>query len=213
MNLNPAKCAFGSESRKFLGLVVSEWGIEAKPKKVESVLNMAPPQNTNNVQRLANRVTTLNWDPKANIHDFKGTQKPVYYTNRAFQGAEARYPRMDQRAFTLVFIDGSSRQAGGRVGVHIVTDAGEEYDYAIKLAFKTTKNEAEYKALVTGLTITESIGIDKVELKANSQVVVNQLREEFTMKSEKLKKCLTLVGDTCNHFRYFQIQQISRAEN
>lgn len=33
------------------------------------------------------------------------------------------------------------------------------------------------------------------------------------MKSEELKKYLVLVGDKRSHFRYFQIQQILRAEN
>ena len=32
----------------------------------------------------------------------KGTQRPVYFVSRAFQGAEERYPRMEILAFTLV---------------------------------------------------------------------------------------------------------------
>jgi hypothetical protein len=33
MRLNPAKCAFGVSSGKFLGFMVSHRGIEANPKK------------------------------------------------------------------------------------------------------------------------------------------------------------------------------------
>ncbi|XP_042974738.1 uncharacterized protein LOC122306375 [Carya illinoinensis] len=47
MRLNPAKCAFGVESKKFLGFIVSERGIEASPDKIGVILNMKPPRNLN----------------------------------------------------------------------------------------------------------------------------------------------------------------------
>jgi hypothetical protein len=40
--LNPAKCAFGVSSGKFLGFMVSQRGIEANPEKVKAVLDMQP---------------------------------------------------------------------------------------------------------------------------------------------------------------------------
>lgn len=40
MKLNPAKCAFGVSSGKFLGFMVSQRGIEANPEKVRAVLEM-----------------------------------------------------------------------------------------------------------------------------------------------------------------------------
>lgn len=39
------------------------------------------------------------------------------------------------------------------MGVHIVIDAGEEHNYAIRLAFKTTNNKAKYEAPLTELAI------------------------------------------------------------
>lgn len=40
IKLNPAKCAFRVASRKFLGFMVSQRGIEANPKKVNAILGM-----------------------------------------------------------------------------------------------------------------------------------------------------------------------------
>jgi hypothetical protein len=40
MKLNPAKCAFGVSSGKFLGYMVSSRGIEANPEKIRAVLEM-----------------------------------------------------------------------------------------------------------------------------------------------------------------------------
>jgi hypothetical protein len=46
MKLNPAKCAFGVSSRKFLGYMVSSKGIEANPEKIQAILEMQSPKTT-----------------------------------------------------------------------------------------------------------------------------------------------------------------------
>ena len=44
MKLNPNKCAFGVASRKFLGFMVSQRGIEANLEKVRAILEMTSPK-------------------------------------------------------------------------------------------------------------------------------------------------------------------------
>ena len=59
MKLNPAKCAFGVSARKFLGFIVNNRGIEANPDKIKVVLDMRPPSNIKEVQRLTGRIAAL----------------------------------------------------------------------------------------------------------------------------------------------------------
>ena len=59
MKLNPAKCAFGVSTRKFLGFIVNNRGIEANPDKIKVVLDMPPPSNIKEVQRLTGRIVAL----------------------------------------------------------------------------------------------------------------------------------------------------------
>ena len=59
MKLNPAKCAFGVSDRKFLGFIVNNRGIEANPEKIKAVLDMRPPSNIKEVQRLTGRIAAL----------------------------------------------------------------------------------------------------------------------------------------------------------
>ena len=59
MKLNPAKCTFRVSARKFLGFIVNNRGIEANPDKIKAVLNMLPPSNINEVQRLTGRIAAL----------------------------------------------------------------------------------------------------------------------------------------------------------
>ena len=59
MKLNLAKCAFGVSVGKFLGSIVNNRGIEANPDKIKAVLDMPPPSNIKEVQRLTGRIATL----------------------------------------------------------------------------------------------------------------------------------------------------------
>ena len=59
MKLNPAKCAFGVSVGKFLGFIVNNRGIEANPDKIKAVLDMPPPSNIKEVQRLTGRIAAL----------------------------------------------------------------------------------------------------------------------------------------------------------
>ena len=59
MKLNPAKCAFGVSTGKFLGFIVNNRGIEANPDKIKAVLDMPPPLSIKEVQRLIRRIAAL----------------------------------------------------------------------------------------------------------------------------------------------------------
>ncbi|XP_022158215.1 uncharacterized protein LOC111024751 [Momordica charantia] len=60
MKLNPSKCAFKVSSRKFLGFMVHERGIEVNPDKIKAVLEMEAPKNIKQLQRLNGRLAALN---------------------------------------------------------------------------------------------------------------------------------------------------------
>jgi hypothetical protein len=60
MKLNPSKCIFSVSSRKFLGFMVSQRGIEVNLDKIKAVLEMSPPRMVKEVQSLTRRVAALN---------------------------------------------------------------------------------------------------------------------------------------------------------
>ena len=49
IKLNPSKCAFGVASRKFLGFMMSQRGIEANLEKMRAILDMASPKTVKEV--------------------------------------------------------------------------------------------------------------------------------------------------------------------
>ena len=73
MKLNPSKCAFGVSSGKFLGFMVSHRGIKANPDKIQTILNMKPPQNVKEVSHLPDELqpsTGLSLKPLINVYHF-----------------------------------------------------------------------------------------------------------------------------------------------
>ena len=44
---------------------------------------------------------------------------------------------------------------------------------AIKCGFRATNNEVEYEALIAGLTLAKDMGIQKLDVRFDSQLVVN----------------------------------------
>ena len=59
LKLNPSKCAFGVGAGKLLGFMVSNRGIEVNPEKIKAILDMSPPRNIKEVQRLNGRLAAL----------------------------------------------------------------------------------------------------------------------------------------------------------
>ena len=60
MKLNPAKCAFGVSSGKFIGFMISQRGIEANPEKVRAILEMSSQKTIKEVQSFTEKVAVLN---------------------------------------------------------------------------------------------------------------------------------------------------------
>ena len=59
MKLNLDKCAFRVSAGKFLGFIVNNQGIEVNPDKIKVVIDMLPPSNKKDIQRLTGRIVAL----------------------------------------------------------------------------------------------------------------------------------------------------------
>ena len=56
LRLNPKKCTFGVTSRKLLGRIVSEQGIEVDPKKIKAILDMPTPRTKRDIRGFLGRL-------------------------------------------------------------------------------------------------------------------------------------------------------------
>lgn len=57
-----------------------------------------------------------------------------------------------------MFVDGSAIMRDSGASMFIRNPEGNELEFAIKLDFKASKNEAEYEALIRGLETASQLG-------------------------------------------------------
>ena len=60
LHLNASKCSFGVGSGKFLGYMVTHWGIEVNPDQIKAINGLQPPQNPKGIQKLTGMTIALN---------------------------------------------------------------------------------------------------------------------------------------------------------
>ena len=56
LRLNPQKCIFGVTTRKLLGFVVSDRGIEVNPSKIKAILEMPLPKSEKEIRGFLGRL-------------------------------------------------------------------------------------------------------------------------------------------------------------
>ncbi|KAL5835807.1 hypothetical protein ACOSQ3_015358 [Xanthoceras sorbifolium] len=60
-------------------------------------------------------------------------------------------------------VDGSSNTRGSGLGIVLASPAGHIVERSIRCGFKTTNNEAEYEALIAGLTLAKDLRVERIK--------------------------------------------------
>lgn len=77
----------------------------------------------------------------------------------------------------------------------------------------TTNNLAEYTALVRALTRAVEIKIDKVIVRSDSELLVNQMTGAYKVKNEGLRELFLEAKKLASQIPSFAIEHVRRAEN
>uniref|UniRef100_A0A2N9GA07 Uncharacterized protein n=1 Tax=Fagus sylvatica TaxID=28930 RepID=A0A2N9GA07_FAGSY len=112
-----------------------------------------------------------------------------------------------------VNIDGSSTKEMSGAGVVLVSPEKDKFEYALQLRFRATNNEAEYEALLAGLKLSKSMGIENLTVKSDSQLIVGQVKGEYEAKEDRMKRYLTVIKNLLTQFKKVELCQIPREEN
>lgn len=84
-------------------------------------------------------------------------------------------------------VDRSSTRAAARGGVVLITLEKDRLEYAIRLVFKATNNEAEYESIIIGLCIARELGARNIQLRSDSQLVVKQVQGKYDAKDDRMR--------------------------
>ena len=113
-----------------------------------------------------------------------------------------------------LFCDGASRSNPGdaSIGVSVLLDGEEIHTISKKIGI-ATNNEAEYQALIDGLNYCVDNSIKEIEVFLDSNLVVEQVNENFKVKAANLKVLNSKVKELIVEFKLIKINHVYREDN
>ncbi|MFO7152861.1 MAG: ribonuclease HI family protein [Bacillota bacterium] len=114
-----------------------------------------------------------------------------------------------------IYVDGASRGNPGDAGIGIVMldEDGNVVKEICDYIGQTTNNIAEYTALVTAMKEAIEVGCEEIEVFSDSELMVKQIKGEYQIKNEGLKRLYSQVSQLMKEFRSFSINHVKREFN
>lgn len=120
-----------------------------------------------------------------------------------------------RHAAYTVNIDGGSRGNPGPAayGVVIRDPRGEVVARLKKYIGRMTNNVAEYYGLIAALDYAQSHGIRALRIESDSELLVNQMRGRYKVKSADLKPLFERAKKLSHSLESFRIEHVYREKN
>ncbi|GAV73740.1 RVT_3 domain-containing protein [Cephalotus follicularis] len=122
-------------------------------------------------------------------------------------------PSENERGLWKLFVDGSSYITGSGAGILLTSPNGWTLEYAMRFGFKATNNEAEWEALIAGLTIAKYLEVQKIEVSSDSQLVVGLKSGEYEVRENPMVKYLSHFQSLKSAFEVLKVLKVLRAKN
>ena len=95
-------------------------------------------------------------------------------------------PAVVDQEYWMMYFDESLMKKGASAGLVFISPLGVRMRYMVWLHFPSSNNEAEYEALINGLRIAIELGIRCLDIRGDSQLVVNQVMKESSYHDAKM---------------------------
>ena len=112
-----------------------------------------------------------------------------------------------------MFFDGSKMLNGSGAGVVLVSPRGDKLRYVLQIHFDSSNNEAEYEALLYGLRMAISLGVRRLMVYGDSDLVVNQVMKEWDVRSPAMTGYCSAVRKLEKKFEGLELHHIPRLKN
>ncbi|XP_065624481.1 uncharacterized protein LOC136065342 [Quercus suber] len=134
-------------------------------------------------------------------------------TKRDMDGKSVGMISQQDPARWEVYVDGAANWKGSGVGLVLTSPEGIIIKKSLRLDFGATNNEAEYEALLIGMSMVRRMGGKAVELFSDSRLVVGQVQGEFEAKDERMQGYLNRIKHLQAKFEFFSLLHVSRSSN
>ena len=92
-----------------------------------------------------------------------------------------------------VYMDGAANQKESGVGLVLISPEKLIVEKSLRLGFSATNNEAEYKALLEGMSMVQRMGGKSATMFSDSKLVVDQVKGELEARDERMQGYLTRI--------------------
>ena len=86
-----------------------------------------------------------------------------------------------------MYFEGSMMKTGASAGLLFVSPLGEHMRYMVRLHFQASNNMAEFEALLSGLRIAIELRIKRLDVRGDSQLIIDQVMKEASCHDEKME--------------------------
>lgn len=113
-----------------------------------------------------------------------------------------------------LYCDGASRGNPGPASIGAVLFDGDDVVEELSAAIgETTNNVAEYRALIAGLERAIELGVDELEIRLDSLLLVRQIEGDYRVKAEGLKPLHARVMGLIGRLGEVRVAHVPREEN
>ena len=105
----------------------------------------------------------------------------------------------------VVKFDGGARPNPGPAAIGCSVEGDDWTEEGHDHIGDSTNNQAEYHALIRGLEVAFEKGYTEVEARGDSQLVVKQVRGEWSVNEAKLRPLRDRVQELAEEFETFEI--------
>jgi ribonuclease HI len=112
-----------------------------------------------------------------------------------------------------MYFDGSLMKTGASAGLLFISPLRVHMRYIIRLHFPASNNVAEYEALVMGLRITVELGVRYLDVRGDSQLMIDQVMKSSSCRDPKMEAYCEEVRRLKDKFHGLELNHIARRYN
>jgi ribonuclease HI len=118
-----------------------------------------------------------------------------------------------QAELWTMYFDGSLMKTGAGAGLLFISPLGKHVRYMIRLHFLASNNVAEYEALVNGLHIVVELGVQHLNARGDSQLVIDQVMKNSHCRDRKMEAYCDEVRRLEDKFHGLELNHVARRYN
>jgi len=112
-----------------------------------------------------------------------------------------------------MYFDGSLMKTGAGAGLLFISPLGVHMRYVIRIHFAVSNNVAEYEALVNGRKIAIELGVRHLDVRGDSQIVIDQVIKASNCHDPKIEAYCKEVHRLEDKFHGLELVHVARRYN